>query len=271
MPKEWFFQDLVAKLTELNKQWVNSLNEVWGPEGVTLDGSSDQTAAIKAQAIEGHCFCGLLKGAPQTAFGLARQCLIDPSHGKTLHGVLNVLDNDTQHTTQKLPVVVCVGINYGQIRSAKGTLIIDKTNMRRNLEAAAKRLAGKSPGCHCLLPDKFHLIATNVFPWLSIEEWRDLDLNAIQETLLLHCLGDKNPIARVASLLAEVGCRSVVFHGAKNCVSSLAIPTIRLADTKGWSGKTVLCDNLSRMITKNVVCLCSGRSVAESDTLDTTE
>ena len=274
MQREWTFAELKDLLAAENRRWAEGLLRGRCLRGIGSNEDLGKSAAIEAVPDERGCFCGLLTGANQTAVGLAGKYLITPTRSpKKLHGVLNVLDKGTQHTKQKLPVVVCVGINYGQIPRSVGTPLVDETNMGQRAVDAMALLTGTAPTCDVVLPVEFQLVATNVFPWLSIREWSAMGLNSIEEALLLHCFGDPDPVERIAGLITTIGVHSVFFHGANNCVSTMALPTVRAANAAGWQGFALLCDNLSRKVTKNVVTLCNHpcHAVNEGGTLDLQE
>lgn len=260
------FTALKTLLQNLNHAWLNDLRENTGlqieaREDVTGSGSGQRNPpeagrerpSVVASLADHHCFCGRLKGKRANAIDLAQGSLI---HGPTypkLYGVLNVLDQRTVDVIDALPVVLCVGVNYGQVPTSIGVGITDHTGMFSNLPGAAKLIADECSDCLCNLPKDFHLVATNFFPWLSIKEWSSLRLNTIQEALLLHCFGDSDPASRVRNLIFAVKPHSVIFHGANNCVPTMALSSIR---SIGPVTNLVLCDNLSRPVTNNAVKLC---------------
>jgi hypothetical protein len=265
MIRKWTFDELTKKLADVNQKWAAELRQhsrISLPRGSGCDSKDGddipRSASIVGRVNEEHrCFCGLLKRKSQTPIGLARRCLILQSAPTTLHGVLNVLDKGTQQTNQKIPVVVCVGINYGQVPGSIGSPLIDDTKMRLHAIGAVQQLTRICQCSSAGLPSIFHLVATNFFPWLSLEEWTDLKINSIEEALLLHCFGFRNPVTLMNQLLITLNPHLVFFHGAGSCVSSLAMATVRQAGSAGWNDRVIFCDNLSRSVTQNVVGLCN--------------
>jgi hypothetical protein len=223
---------------------------------------SGRVASISVQAAlaQRHCecFCGKLKKKETTSIDLARKYLLPNLKTTDLHGVLNVIDHSTQSSNPDLPVVVCVGINYTQFDedgSIQCTSLVEDTTMRPHVIAAAAAIGKTSSACP--LPEGFHLVATNYFPWITSKRWSDLKLNSIEEALLLRCYGDSDPTKRVADLVQEVNAHSVFFHGANNCVPALALSTVRFLSSWERPQNVVLCDNLSRPFgARNSVRLC---------------
>ena len=187
-----------------------------------------------------------------------------------------VLDETTKTSDICLPVVVAVGINYGQFGTSAPRCILkpdwDKTEMWRRLglvlqrldeecldEQVQKRFGDKFSELDKELNKPFHLVAVNYFPWLTNDAWGDIGLNAIAESLVLRCWGFDHPEAHIADLIAMISENDrgtegfvgkiplVIFHGANNAVPYLALDTIRRAGLWGTGLFTnnIFSDNLA--------------------------
>jgi hypothetical protein len=246
------FSQILEVLQTNNEQWRTAIEE---NTGIRITGPS-KDSSVKGQPPEDgcDCFCGLLKGQPSNIVTLSHRAKL--LHPSGLVGVLNVADSAHSNGNPDLPVVVCCGINYGQI----GTLafpvgLASKTGMTGFVKTAVSRIQAVT-GCKFPFPDKFHLVATNVFPWISISPWLQLNLNYIEEAMLIHCLADGNPSLRIARLIQALSPSAVLFHGAGNCVSAYANHSIQHQGFKDC--EVIYCDNLSgRSPFSNAIRLCN--------------
>jgi hypothetical protein len=159
-----------------------------------------------------------------------------------MEAVFSVIDD--QSPPDKLPVVLCVGINYGQFKGAKGRpgfarspFLIDSTGMPSEVSKAFSLSPAK-------LPNSCHLIAANFFPWITNIRWEEaIDESSIKEALLMRFCGYEDPIKIISDLINEVEPEFLVFHGANNCVPSLGTIVNRVSK---WKQRvTIFCDNLS--------------------------
>ncbi len=146
--------------------------------------------------------------------------------------VIDEASNQAPLNAGDWPVVLVVGINYGQQGShnyvASPPDLYDRTNMRAKLQATAAMLAPH--GCVNLAADGYHLVAANFFPWITNAPWMACTPNNITEQLLIRYFGWPSPLGFVALLIQQlqVACRTcqhglthIVFHGANNAVPSL--------------------------------------------------
>ena len=172
--------------------------------------------------------------------------------------VLSVLDKRTQPLLPELPVVLCIGINYGQ-EDAKNpqylkrrTAVVTDTGMASVLERYLNQLKEADPMAIPFFNAKnFHLVAANYFPWITSKRWSKLK-NSLEEVLLLRCFGYESPVATLGSLIAACEPDLLVFHGVHNAVQALGLETQRMAKCPDH---VLLCDNLGYWVGSNVVRL----------------
>ena len=130
------------------------------------------------------------------------------------------------------PVVLAVGINYGQQGThdyvASPPDLYDRTNMRAKLHAAVTALIPH--GCVNLTANGYHLVAANFLPWITTKPWAKCAPNCITEQFLLRYFGWPSPLGFVALLIQQlqIACRTcqhglthIVFHGVDNAVAAM--------------------------------------------------
>jgi hypothetical protein len=166
--------------------------------------------------------------------------------------VLTVIDSETKTLDRvKLPVVLCVGINYGQQGGrknyCKGQGLCDDTGMREKLQSALT-LAKVNV---CL--DKSHLVAANFFPWITLKSWQNVAPNCLVSALLLRSFGFEDPSSDMASLIDRIEPYCLVFHGSGNAVPMLAFETLQKCQSE--TPKVLICDNLGYHVRWNSVSL----------------
>jgi hypothetical protein len=158
------------------------------------------------------------------------------------------------------PVVVCVGINYGQFDPKAVApfppLTWKSTGMRRRLGYVFKMVGDDCVrGLASIKVQDTHLVAANFFPWITRHEWTSIGLSGIAETLALRCWGAEDPVGRIADLIARIqraasgsprNLPAVVFHGAGSAVPYLGVEVIRRLGSSPGQTNWILSDNLSR-------------------------
>jgi hypothetical protein len=158
-----------------------------------------------------------------------------------------------------LDVVLAVGINYGQGHAylTRGVSLLDHTGMIPRLEQAFRVIRESCAGD---LPDRsgYHLVAFNVFPWITTDSWSALDFNSIEEALFIKCFAKADMVAPITEFvektfgsgISQRRLRAIIFHGADNAVpyfgshwldSLLAL----VRDHLDKSCEVVFCDNLA--------------------------
>lgn len=172
------------------------------------------------------CACG----KTTRDFPLARQIILNDGHKAGHAAVLAVADR-THSEDNELPIVLAVGINYGQGSDylKEPTLMSDDTdlidNVKRVLEVVGRNCDKFDP------PKQFNLVATNFFPWITNDSWGEAIANSIEEAIGVFCLGFDDPYAHVVELASELSAFSeplyIIFHGANNCVPAMGIETVR--------------------------------------------
>jgi hypothetical protein len=170
----------------------------------------------------------------------------------TMTAVLSVIDNKINtNGAAELPVVLCVGVNYGQQGGSKnyskGQKLCDNTGMRRNLQSALN-LAGVK-----LSMEESHLVAANFCPWITLGSWQNVAANCLVSALLLRSFGYDDPSSEMASLIDLLQPSCLVFHGSGNSVPILALEALRKCKLK--QPKALLCDNLGYPVWRNSVAL----------------
>ena len=186
-----------------------------------------------------------------------------------------VLDDDIETKEEDLPVIVAVGINYGQGEQylTKPVRWRDSTQMRSRLKKAGEAFENdQTQDCvFAKLPRRFHLIAGNFFPWITGLAWGDYHFNGIEEAMLFHCFGFKNPYTSLNELLIGLIGKAVThlfFHGTNSPVPTLGVqflhqhPTVLTPTDTGPSIQVVFSDNLARphLPISNSVALCLERT-----------
>lgn len=198
-------------------------------------------------------------------------------------------EEPSRDLTDDLPVVVAIGINYGQGGEYLGRPFIkgvfDVTKMRRRFENAVASIG--TAACDIRdLQTGYHLVAANFFPWITAVSWREHGFNAIEEALFIRCFGYSDPFWHLLDLLdtlvtADGGTRYwLVFHGAQNAVPYMAVELLaHLQNHKNWGARLepkleqiIFSDNLAYPPpVYNAVKLCRRRVSREDVTADLTE
>lgn len=193
--------------------------------------------------VRNHNGAHVAKPTPAAITGILRgkSCIARPSMGFGITPFHTVLDSATS-TEGDLPVVICIGMNYGQIATAGIYTAMKPTGMSASLTNVLKAAASKLAETRC------HLVATNFFPALSPAEWGTSAPTRVADVALFADAGFGDCLASVATLFSVIGPDSVavaVFHGAHNSVPAL-----------GWVLKSrilldfqrtewIFCDNIS--------------------------
>jgi hypothetical protein len=249
-------------LNEWNCHIFAALAAKYGKQA-TVPADGGQGLAIY-DLVDGACHCGKSTGIDQFP-----EQLIETTSGKSV-AVGAVLDSVTANFEADLPVVVAVGINYGQFGSSMPHFGVvppnwSSTGMRPRLNAVIKQLDescldgefSKLHSCKNGSTPQCHLVAVNFFPLLTQTEWTEIGMNSITEALMLRCWGYADPCAQVAGLIRRIDGEQtgdnggvgripfVVFHGANSAVPLLGIQTAQQLQGSVRSD-FVFCDNLSR-------------------------
>lgn len=194
-----------------------------------------------------RCYTGKVKGLIDDDVLLAKQGIDVDGLGNSV-AVFSVVDEADGARPEELPVMLCVGINYGQDARYLRRLqpLQDNTGMRTNLISAFK-LSGHA------IPKSFHLVAANFFPWITRVNWQDLALNCLHSALLLRAFGYSDPTTHMSNLVALIDPEWLVFHGVGNSVPVLSLQMLN--QFGGTRPSVLLCDNLGRPVSKNSVHL----------------
>lgn len=183
-----------------------------------------------------------------------------------------VLDQETADCDDDLPVVLAVGINYGQgKRYLGGVRLVDDTQMRPQLNQhlayleTTAAVSGLPYACKVRKLDGYHLIAANLFPWITTKPWVGYGFNSISEAAILNGFGHDSIDAYLSKLISTVKPAAVVFHGANNAVAYQALSMVRNRLVPR-DVEVILCDNIDawsgkgryRAKTRNAIALIDG-------------
>ena len=154
-------------------------------------------------------------------------------------------------------IILTVGINYTQFSSSPSFKwkICDNTLMGRAVNTVL-RFCGFGLSS---TPTNYHLVATNIFPWITVDLWSSLFANAIEEAIFLDCVGYKYPYAHLNFLIQAFGndLEYIIFHGANNAVPYLGADFLRRHSSRPISNpptRVIFCDNLAPPFTlRNII------------------
>lgn len=186
---------------------------------------------------------------------IAEVCGASLANMAVSHRIDAVVDQRTVSCPDDLPVVVAVGINYGQSKTGHTTA----THMRPGIDALNKVLGGVR-GRADPVPPRYHLVAWNLFPFLLRDPWAQYGLNSIEEALIVWRWGYLDWEKRTTNLVKLLSPCLVVFHGANNAVPYHGFDMVDLlrpiADPD--YPRVIFCGNLSR-----VPSIIAGRTAVE--------
>jgi hypothetical protein len=176
----------------------------------------------------------------------------NPINKTPVVAVIDSLNNGPDVPLEISEVVIAIGINYGQTKtSGKTVLPYGDTGMRKRLNEVYAELL---PWTTTQLLDaekrgRVVLIATNFFPWLSNIGWRDIELNAIEEMLLIYSFGFADPCFTLTKLVKKLAEQKLVphlvFHGSNNAVPLMGRTAMESALSGSEFRSVVFCDNLA--------------------------
>ena len=209
-----------------------------------LSRSPETGGSLLHAGQEHRCFHGKATGAHGSLAALERLLNLsafsddDPAYGRVAVGALIDGDKDDLKSENDLPVVLVVGINYGQHGTAatrghdylhKPPGLYDDTGMTDRLEAVVRLLVDQGNSIVPVEKNGYHLVATNFFPWITTKLWKDCTRSVLAEELLLRYFGWPDPLDFVTRLVQEFyrqcqtlnldyrkGLTHVIFHGAQN-------------------------------------------------------
>lgn len=153
-----------------------------------------------------------------------------------------VVDEGTANYPGDLPVVMAIGINYGQVKTGHS----NDTYLTKGL-TTLKTLFQNASDRGALIPERYHILAWNLFPKLTPRPWADYKFNALEETLVLWRFGYTDWLEQTISFIKTIGPNVVVFHGVNNAVpyhSMLLADRIR-PDASEEYPRVVFCGNLA--------------------------
>ena len=242
--------------------------------GILPPGSlvTPRIASVKIQSVDLPCrheFCGKTKSSGKTTSytssrSFVTNCLTLSDSESDCAGVVvdnstndipclesvcvgAVIDNLTEDSSRDLPVVLAVGINYGQGPHylSNRVPICDNTKMRARLGMVLAFLSNNAcPAKEVPLKEPFHLVAANFFPWITERDWSLFGFNCLEEATLIHCCGHFSPTDYVRDLMSRIQPDTVVFHGDENAVPYLGGCVSRtILAPIGF--EVIFCDNLA--------------------------
>jgi hypothetical protein len=88
--------------------------------------------------------------------------------------------------------------------------------MRRGVDRVLSHFRTANPSMPSL-PTEYHVVGTNIFPWITTTNWGSL--NCLEEMILMQMHGYSNPIAICDDLTISLRphLAAIIFHG-DNCV-----------------------------------------------------
>jgi len=226
-----------------------------------------------------HCFCGQTGKGYTSSKCFVDKCLTldDPRNpaSKCSVAVGAVIDNQIVAPETRLPVILAVGINYGQQSKHfdyvnQNVPLVASTGMRYRLQRIFHRLRKKQcPAKAEALDNDFHLVAANFFPWITSEAWSDYDFNSLEQSALIHCCGHACPEEYIVDLASRIPLHTLIFHGANNAVQFFGGSVVRKCFEKqdGAEVDVIFSDNIDDSKRKRVwnaikLCNCKQRTQA---------
>lgn len=231
------------------------------PSGTASIGSSPEAIG---SSIRRDCFCGGTSKGYRSARDFVDTCLTltdaQGTRGSVSVGV--VIDAATAQPDEDLPIVIAVGINYGQGAGylKGGVPTFAPTGLLPKLKRVYQSLAGSSCSARDL-DEPFHLVAANFFPWITSQPWASYNFNCIEEAALLFCCGHADPQEYILELIRRINPVAVVFHGANNSVPFMGAEVVRrsIAEDPSPTFEVVFSDNLAGSFqpgVSNAIRLC---------------
>jgi len=248
--------DLKRIVREFNGETLRELLSMNGEQTDQISLPDAETASVKIPRSafphrRGYeCFCGRTSGGYDSSGSFVDTCLSlpDPMNpGSTcLVAAGAVIDAVTKHSTEDLPVVLAVGINYGQ--RVCHVPLFDITRMLPRLKQVFSHLAtNKCPSKGEKWENDYHLVASNFLPWITNQPWSEFEFNSIEEATLIHCCGHVSPEEYIMDLVSRIQPHIVVFHGANNAVPYIGGCLIRryLQSNVTTDFEVIFSDNLA--------------------------
>ncbi len=245
--------DLKNIVDQFNRRTLGvalGLGEIIGPD-VLPAGDASIVSPATSPDRSCDCFCGKTSKDFKSGQDFVQTCLtLSDSQGQSGSVVVGaVIDKPLDGTNDEdLPVVLAVGINYGQggryLR--RPVPLLDRTGMRPKLSKVQHKLADTDCPARSL-KEPFHLVAANFFPWITPLPWSAYSFNSIEEAALLFCCGHSDPEQYILELMRAVLPSAVVFHGANNVVPYMGTSVVRrhLAGSYPLHFETIFSDNLA--------------------------
>jgi hypothetical protein len=161
-------------------------------------------------------FRGEIKDIPLSA-DLERFIILQSPGLNGKAAVCHFLDHGTEGNNAPLPVIVVIGINYSQHSSTNCYLTADVpiwgvTGMRGGIDRVLSHFRTANPPIPSL-PTEYHVVGTNIFPWITTTKWGDL--NCHDEMILMQMHGYSNPVAICDDLIISLRphLAAIIFHG----------------------------------------------------------
>jgi hypothetical protein len=194
-----------------------------------------------------RCFNGVTTGDQGRPTALERLISLETSADPNVFSrvavgaVLDIEENDAANEStdaeedRDAPVILVVGINYGQQSTAPGRGwdytqnppgLNENTGMRPRVAAVIRLLIEQGNEVQPL-GQPYHLVAANFFPWITTEPWNECTRSVLTEELLLRYFGWPNALDFVGAIIQELqdraadlhpdkGLTHIIFHGAQN-------------------------------------------------------
>lgn len=232
-----------------NAQTFRRLGGQWGRETGVENGNA-AVAVLSMSKLNLQCFCGKLRNCASKDADYFHYISLSNGSTRGAVAVANVIDSATCNSALDLPVIVAVGINYGQqigsnyFASSLLNTVFDNTGMRSRFTHVITDLDALCPVSEPRSKGAFHLVAANFFPWITAMDWATLNFNSIEEAAFLDCFGYADPYRELNELVSLCGPIRIVFHGANNAVPYMANEFRRRH--RQPNGEIIYADNLAR-------------------------
>lgn len=191
-----------------------------------------------------HSLCGSTKTTDDVKELTGKWLILEGANQrKDCVAVGAIVDRSTRLSNEDLPLVLAMGINYGQGDgyAVKGVPLEDNTQLKGQTTAVMKKL--QKVQCIEEYPEEYHLAAANFFPLITKWSWGQL--NSIEESILLRQAGFLDPVAYAVSLITALEPDVVIFHGANNAVPGLGWRVVDALHQNQAVSKFVFSDNLA--------------------------
>ena len=129
---------------------------------------------------------------------------------------LDKFDENMEIDNTKDLLIVCVGVNYGQNYDAEKSALVSSKH-----DHTLSRIRNRLPKLLNLKSNTFHILYTNLIPFITDRYWTKYDQNEQDDILEKEFYNNKdkvplNYIKKLSEMLKNFSHVKWVFHGSKN-------------------------------------------------------